>query len=109
MFSFDIKNELSKFDSNDKKQSFLKAFLYDESATLINETKNARTVLFPNHRGTNKDSWKDTKQMAFDLNKKNRSVAFLDEHFLCTPDGYGKKCGWEKATQKHRLVPMQKY
>lgn len=55
MFSFDIKNELSKFDSNDKKQSFLKAFLYDESATLINETKNARTVLFPNHRGTNKE------------------------------------------------------
>lgn len=80
MFSFEIKNELLKFDSNEKKQNFLQTFFFDESASTINETKNAKTVVFPNHRGTNKDSWNETKQMALDLNKKNRSVAFLDEH-----------------------------
>lgn len=80
MYSFDIKNELSKLKNNQERNSLLEAFFYGDSAKLLKETDNARTVVYPKHKGLKKDSWEATQKMAFEMNKKGRSVAFLNEH-----------------------------
>ena len=65
----DLKNKLKLFES----------IINDERATVLNETEGAKTVMFPGHKGVKTDSWKATKQMAYDINIHGESVAFLPE------------------------------
>lgn len=80
MYSFEIREVLSKLKSNQEKHTFLESFFYMDSAKILKETDNARTVVYPNHKGQKKGSWEATKEMAFVMNEKGRSVAFLNEH-----------------------------
>ena len=65
----DLKNKLKLFES----------IINDERATVLSEAEGAKTVMFPGHKGVKTDSWKATKQMAYDINIHGESVVFLPE------------------------------
>lgn len=48
-------------------------------ATILNEENGHKTVLFPENKGPKTSTWRQTKQMAFDLNKNGYDVAFIPE------------------------------
>lgn len=78
-FSPVIIEAINKVRDIKAKNAIYESIMTDNRATLLNETNGHFTKLFPNNRGINKPTWKDTKQMAYDLNKKNIDVVFLPE------------------------------
>lgn len=51
----------------------------DPRATLLHEVNGHKTVLFPENKGPKTSTWRQTKQMAFELNKNGYDVAFIPE------------------------------
>lgn len=51
----------------------------DPNATILFEVNGHKTVLFPENKGPKTNTWKQTKQMAFELNKSGYDVAFIPE------------------------------
>lgn len=58
---------------------FLESVMNDPSATILYEANGYKTVLFPENKGPKTSTWKQTKQMAFELNKNGYDVAFISE------------------------------
>lgn len=61
------------------KMRLFEEILSDERAEELSRIGNARTVVFPGHKGSQHDTWKGIKQMAKDLNRNGESVVFLPE------------------------------
>jgi hypothetical protein len=61
------------------KNAFLESIMNDPCATIIHEANGHKTVLFPENKGPKTSTWKQTKQMAFDLNRAGYDVAFIPE------------------------------
>lgn len=65
----DLKNKLRLFDE----------ILNDGRAELLFETEKAKTVAFPNHKGSQHKTWTGIRQMAEDINAFGENVVFLPE------------------------------
>lgn len=65
----DLKNKLRLFED----------ILNDGRAEVIFEIERAKTIAFPNHKGSQHKTWTGIKQMAKDINASGESVAFLPE------------------------------
>lgn len=61
------------------KISLFNEILNDNRAQELSRVGEARTVVFPGHKGSKHDTWKGIKKMAEDLNQKGESVIFLPE------------------------------
>lgn len=61
------------------KLGLFEEILDDERAKELFRLKDARTVVFPGHKGSQHSTWKGIKQMAKDLNRHGESVVFLPE------------------------------
>ena len=73
---------IEKFNERRDAKNKLRLFydiVNDNRADVIFETGNARTVVFPGHKGTQHETWTGIKTMAEYLNKHGESVAFLPE------------------------------
>ncbi len=65
----DLKHKLRLFEE----------ILNDGRAEELSRVEDARTVVFPGHKGRQHKTWEGIKQMAKDLNDHGESVAFLPE------------------------------
>lgn len=65
----DLKRRMRLFDE----------IVSDERATVLSTVGEARTVMFPGHKGRQHGTWKGITQMGKDLNERGESVAFLPE------------------------------
>ena len=78
-FSPIISEMMAKLRDNKKKLSLFRELLEDERVVVLKDTGNAKTVMFPGHKGKTTDSWNKTKQMAFEINNQGECVVFLPE------------------------------
>ena len=65
----DLKRRMGLFDE----------IVSDERATVLSTVGEARTVMFPGHKGRQHGTWSGIRQMGKDLNERGESVAFLPE------------------------------
>lgn len=77
--SKDIEQQLSKIRDKKSKSAFLESILSDPNATILNEANGHKTILFNENKGPKTNTWKQTKQMACDLNNAGYDVAFIPE------------------------------
>ena len=77
--SKDIEQKLRFLKDRKSKYAFLQSIMNDPGATILNNVNGHKTVLFPNNKGPQTNTWIRTKQMAFDLNKAGYEVAFISE------------------------------
>lgn len=78
-FSTAIMEAVNSAKDRKQKNAIFDSIINDERATILNETNGYSTKLFPNNKGTNKPTWEDTKNMAYDMNKIGINVTFLPE------------------------------
>lgn len=78
-FSTAIMEAVNSAKNRKQKNAIFDSIINDERATILNETNGYSTKLFPNNKGTNKPTWEDTKNMAYDMNKIGINVTFLPE------------------------------
>jgi len=74
-----IERKLSEIKDRKSKNAFLESIMNAPTAVVINEANGHKTVLFPENKGPKTNTWEQTKQMAFDLNKAGYDVAFIPE------------------------------
>lgn len=74
-----IKQKLRDVKDLKSKKAFLQSIMNDPVVTILCEVDGHRTVLFPDNKGPKTNTWEQTKQMAFDLNKSGYDVAFIPE------------------------------
>ena len=74
-----IEQCLGEMKDRKSKNAFLESIMNNPSVTVLHEEKGHKTVLFPENKGPKTSTWKQTKQMAFDLNKAGYDVAFIPE------------------------------
>ena len=74
-----IEQKLSEIKNRKDKNAFLESIINDPIATVLHETNGHKTVLFPENKGPKTNTWEQTKQMAFELNKVGYDVAFIPE------------------------------
>lgn len=74
-----IEQHLRKIKNRKSKNAFLESIMNDPNATILFEVNGHKTVLFPENKGPKTNTWKQTKQMAFELNKSGYDVAFIPE------------------------------
>lgn len=74
-----IEHRLSELRDRKSKNAFLESIMSDPSAAVLNESNGHKTILFPGNKGPKSRTWKQTKQMAFELNENGFDVAFLPE------------------------------
>ncbi len=79
-YSDEIIKQLKKCKTKAQRSSLLEGIARDKGATVLNDNGKAFTTCFPGHRAMKGETWKNTKQMALDLNDKGISVCFLPEH-----------------------------
>lgn len=79
MNSIYIEQQLSKIKDRKSKNAFLESIMNDSSATILHEVNGHKTLLFPENKGPKTSTWRQTKQMAFELNKNGYDVAFIPE------------------------------
>ena len=77
--SKDIEQKLRFLKDRKSKYAFLQSIMDDPGATILKNVNGHKTVLFPNNKGPQTNTWIRTKQMAFDLNKAGYEVAFISE------------------------------
>lgn len=65
----DLKRRLQLFDE----------IVNDERATVLSAFGEAKTVVFPGHKGSQHETWRGIRQMAREINRAGESVAFLPE------------------------------
>lgn len=83
-YSDEIQRELLKVKGKDKRNKIFDAVVRNDRAKVINETDRAVTTVFDGHRSMKGETWKNTKQMAIELNNKGISVCFLPEYQSAT-------------------------
>ena len=74
-----IEQCLNKIKDRKSKNAFLESIMNDPSAIVLHEENGHKTVLFSENKGPKTSTWKQTRQMAFDLNKAGYDVAFIPE------------------------------
>lgn len=81
-FSPIIIEKLKKLENDTQRQTFLRSIIDDDvfKPLFINYQNGAKTVMHPLHKGPYSKRWKETKQMAKDLNAKGIDVCFLPEY-----------------------------
>lgn len=81
-FSPIILQKLSELKTNKEKQRLLNEVVNDSDFKLLSKSEKtgAKTVIHPLHKGTSSKRWKETKQMAINLNDNGINVAFLPEY-----------------------------
>lgn len=80
-FSHIILEKLSSMRDQKHKLGLFNEIMNDEAFKTLHVAGNgAKTVCHPLNRGKKAGSWQQTKEMAFALNEKGRSVAFLPEY-----------------------------
>lgn len=74
-----IEQQLSTIKDRKSKIVFLESIMNDPRAIILFEVKGHKTVLFSENKGPKTSTWKQTQQMAFDLNNNGFDVAFIPE------------------------------
>ena len=74
-----IEKRLAEIRDRKGKNAFLESIMADPSATILHEVNGHRTTLFQGNKGPKTTTWKQTKQMAIELNSQGYDVAFLPE------------------------------
>ena len=74
-----IEQKLDEIKDRKGKNAFLESIMNDPTATTLFEADGHKTVLFPENKGPKTNTWEQTKQMAFELNKAGYDVAFIPE------------------------------
>lgn len=85
----DLKQKLKLFEE----------IMSDDRAKELFRDKEARTIVFPGHKGSQHGTWKGIQQMAMDLNRNGENVAFLSERDIDVESSSEKK---EKKKGKAR-------
>ena len=74
-----IEQKLAEIKDRKDKNAFLESIMNNQVATLLFEENGHKTVLFPENKGPKTNTWEQTRQMAFELNKAGYNVAFIPE------------------------------
>ena len=74
-----IEKQLVELKNRKEKNAFLESIMTHPSAVVLNETNGHKTILFAGNKGPKTITWKQTKQMACELNRHGYDVAFLPE------------------------------
>ena len=74
-----IEQKLGEIKDRKSKNAFLESIMNDPTATVLFEVNGYKTILFSGNKGPKTSTWKQTKQMAFELNKVGYNVAFIPE------------------------------
>lgn len=61
------------------KNAFLDSIMNDRRAIVLHKANGHKTTLFPGSKGPKTRTWRQTKQMAFELNDAGFDVTFLSE------------------------------
>lgn len=103
-FSANVLQRVNEARGIKEKNAIFESVLKDDKTLILNEVHGCKTMLYQNHRGTNKTTWDATKQMAFDLNKHGFYVFFLPEHKnLSSADALLKSCDKIFGEKKYRI------
>lgn len=79
-YSDEIVKRLKQCKTKAQRNNLLESIAQNKEAAVLNNNGKAFTTCYPEHRAMKGETWKNTKQMAFDLNNKGVSVCFLPEH-----------------------------
>ena len=74
-----IEKQLVELKNRKEKNAFLESIMTHPSAVVLNETNGHKTILFAGNKGPKTITWKQTKQVACELNRQGYDVAFLPE------------------------------
>ena len=74
-----IEQKLSEIKDRKGKNAFLESIMSDPTAAILHEVNGHKTVLFSENKGPKTNTWEQTKQMSFELNKAGYDVAFIPE------------------------------
>jgi hypothetical protein len=77
--SRNIEQKLSEIKDRKNKNVFLESIMNAPTATVLFEVNGHKTVLFSGNKGPKTNTWEQTRQMAFELNKVGYDVAFIPE------------------------------
>ena len=75
-----IEKQLVELKNRKEKNAFLESIMTHPSAVVLNETNGHKTILFAGNKGPKTITWKQTKQMACELNRHGYDVASELEH-----------------------------
>ena len=79
-YSNEIIERLSMLPTRVQQNKFLESIARGADAQIINDTGKAFTSCYPGHRAIKGETWKNTKEAAFNLNERGISVCFLPEY-----------------------------
>ncbi len=79
-YSDEILKHLKKCKTKAQRNTLLESVARGTDAKVINDNGKAFTTCYPGHRSMKGETWKNTKQMAIDLNNGGISVCFLPEY-----------------------------
>ena len=74
-----IEQKLGEIKDRKNKNAFLESIMNDPTATVLIDVNGHKTMLFSENKGPKTNTWEQTKQMAFELNKVGYDVAFIPE------------------------------
>ena len=102
-YSAEIVKRLRKCSTRAQQNELFESIAHGADAQVINENSKAFTTCYPKHKSMKGETWKDTKQMAIDLNNGGISVCFLPEYDdTVSADAIAKVGGiWKIADFKH--------
>jgi hypothetical protein len=79
-YSTEIIKRLKECKTKVQRNNLLESVAHGKEAEVINENGKAFTTCYPGHRSMKGETWKNTKQIAIDLNNRGMSVCFLPEY-----------------------------
>lgn len=79
-YSDEIIKQLKKCDTKTQRNNLLESVARRKETEVINDNGKAFTTRYPGHRSMKGETWKNTKQIAVDLNNQGMSVCFLPEY-----------------------------
>ncbi len=79
-YSDEILKRLKDCKTKAQRNNLLESVAHGKNATTINDNGKAFTAYYQKHRSMKGNAWKNTKQMAIDLNNGGISVCFLPEY-----------------------------
>ena len=74
-----IEQKLSEIKDRKSKNAFLESIMNAPDAVVLFQTDVHKTVLFSGNKGPKTNTWEQTKEMTFELNKAGYDVAFIPE------------------------------
>ena len=79
-YSTEIIKRLKECKTKVQRNNLLESVAHGKEAEVINDNGKAFTTCYPGHRSMKGETWKNTKQIAIDLNNRGMSVCFLPEY-----------------------------